>query len=171
MVNVAEGRGAVVTVGELGDELRLLAADLPRGKLAEALGYLESAQHRLIRVFAGSTQPAAWEILGLLEQLIQAVRDAQRLAANARTEMTAFAGTVGTGGGDGAAGGEWRPAPKTGRSTTPAGDPPMPTFVRRQVDAGLVAEAQRQGRKICPEKVVLIGRDGTGRLVWFGDRR
>jgi hypothetical protein len=43
----------------------------------------------------------------------------------------------------------------------------VPAFVRRQIDAGVVAEIRRAGHKISPERVVRTGRDQTDRAVWL----
>lgn len=101
----------MVSAGELGDELRRIAADLPLGKLAEAVVYLESAQQTLLRALNGSTQPEAREILGWLQQVVQAARETQQFTAVIQGRIEAFAGTVGRGG---------RPDSGGSRAATPA---------------------------------------------------
>ncbi|HEX7658383.1 MAG TPA: hypothetical protein VF444_02800 [Pseudonocardiaceae bacterium] len=63
----------MVSAGELGDEIRRVAHDLPLPWLAEAVAYLEEAQERLALALDGSYQ---WEAADLLAQMDQALRAA-----------------------------------------------------------------------------------------------
>jgi hypothetical protein len=159
----------VASLGELGDELRHIASDLPLCQFAEALGHLQSAHQRLAHTLKGSTRPEAPRILALLAQAIHQIQQAHQLGIAARTGLETWTDQIGTAGLPGG-GRPVTPGTGAGRSNPPAGEAPAPpAFVRRQVDAGLVTEVRRQGHKISPEKVVRIGRDRTGRPVWLED--
>jgi hypothetical protein len=94
----------VASVGELGDELRRIAAGLPCALLMGAVTLLESAQQQFTAVLCGSSQYEATELLGLLEQALQAVRQAQQMGHAAQAAVQAFADKTGTGSAEGTAG-------------------------------------------------------------------
>jgi hypothetical protein len=116
----------VASAGELGDELRRIAADLPLELLAGAVALLESAQQRLTAVLIGSSQYEAMELLGLIDQAVQAARDAQQLGTNAQAAIQTLADETGAGGTTGTAAGGLgagvRPG-GTGQSGRPGGTP------------------------------------------------
>jgi hypothetical protein len=91
----------VASAGELGDELRRIAADLPLGLVATAVTFIDQARIRLIQAFQGSNRPEAAELLGLLEQLAQTTAGAHQLASVMQSTIEVMAARIGSGDGEG----------------------------------------------------------------------
>ena len=99
-MTAVQAKGArVVSAGELGDEVRRVARDLPLGWLGEAVAHLEEAQQRLALALDGSYQWEAMDLLAQMDQALRAAQDAQLLGHAVQKRIEAFADAIGTGGG------------------------------------------------------------------------
>ena len=157
-MTAVQAKGArVVSAGELGDEVRRVARDLPLGWLGEAVAHLEEAQQRLALALDGSYQWEAMDLLAQMDQALRAAQDAQLLGHAVQKRIEAFADAIGTGGG-----GEgssptthpYPPGPPVGASR------PGPASDQTKIDSYRTATQAGKGKNIAVASYQIDGHSG-----------
>lgn len=149
-----------MSVNDLAAALRRVMALQPTAELQHAAMLLDEA-HTIIAALAdGSHAPdllsavAAWnEARSTIWTVQQACHQVQELLERYLVHLGAAGGHTGT----------------ALPTSPPRPFPPAPVqpAATRSPDPALIAEVQRHGHKITPERVVRIGRTREGRVVWL----
>ncbi|EID54579.1 hypothetical protein [Saccharomonospora xinjiangensis] len=145
-----------MSVSDLAAAIDRVLAALPPPTLREADGCLEEAANILGVIATGSTAP---ELVEAVEGFLRARKELDEV----QPLCAAISGILGqylTGIGAEAT---VTPPPAPVRPLSPA-PRPQPTS---KPDPALIAEVQRQGHKISPERVVRIARLPNERIVWL----
>ncbi|MDQ3405843.1 MAG: hypothetical protein M3548_21020 [Actinomycetota bacterium] len=142
----------------------MLAAEIRRAVAALPISLLAQAEVALVEVRAGLTEAARGSIAPELTDAAQTMTQALDAVARYQQTMAEVAqiferylaqlGVAGT-----------SPTPSTTAvpaTVSPPARPALSPFARE-----LVAQVQRRGDKISPEKMVRISKDTTGKLVWL----
>jgi hypothetical protein len=151
----------VASLGEIGGLLRAALAQLRPDELARYAEQLRAETIPLLNQLAAeSTRWEITEAAGLVATAPDELEQAAALYRRAIATIEAFMVERGMTGDVS--------VPEPPPTHTPPQAPAGPVDrAGRGIDPTLIAEAQRQGLKISPERVVRIGRDPSGRLVWL----
>lgn len=149
-----------MSVSQAATELRQALARLPFGLLIQAATRFDEARTILGAASQGTSRPEAGAALQALTQAISDVADLHGTASQAKELIEQYIARIAGGGQAGTAQATTPMTPWAPRPATRAGP-------RSDVDQELVATLVRQGTKITPEKVVRIGRDKAGKVVWL----
>jgi hypothetical protein len=174
----------LVSIGEIGDELRRAIALLPFSETQQAGDLLDQAMTTMAYVGEGSTSGQFENVLASFAHGRQKLGEAAQTLYTLRDTIEQFIENLGATGGGGRAGvvapaGGGSPATGGGgkgagstagtASGGGAGGSGAGSSGRsgRRVDPALVAEVQKSGHKISPGRVVRIGRDRCGQVAWL----
>jgi hypothetical protein len=151
----------VASLGEIGGLLRAALARLRPDELARYAEQLRAETIPLLNQLAAES--SRWEITeaaGLVATAPDELEQAAALYRRAIATIEAFMAERGMNADVS--------VPEPPPTHTPPQAPADPADrAGRGIDPTLIAEAQRQGLKISPERVVRIGHDPSGRLVWL----
>jgi hypothetical protein len=153
-----------VSIGEIGDALRQLINELPFEQVQHAIDLLGRATAGLAEITHGSQTDEPAIALAYFARAMERLVEGQQTLSAARSTIERFIANLGADGrADNAlAAPSSAPIPSVQHGT----DPPIP--IRWcPIDATLVTEVRRLGYKISPDRVVRIGRDRSGRVVWL----
>jgi hypothetical protein len=152
-----------VSVEKAAAELRQALACLPLDLLVQAATSFDEARTILAAVSQGTSRPEAGVAIQLLSQALDQVGETHGTASAARGLVEAYIAHIASG--NQAASVPAPTQPPAPRPVVPARPP------RSGVDKELVAEVQRRGDKISPDKVVRIEK--PDRIIWLeeGDER
>ena len=150
-----------MSVENLAGSIEQALASWPAPALSEALAGVEEARVVLVQIAEGSDAPELPEAIAGLGQATDEVVSIQQLRERLHDVLGAYLTNLGVT----AAPVVTHPVPL--KSTEPPRQRSSPP------DPALIAEAQRQGHKISPNRVVRIARARDDRVVWLekGDER
>lgn len=143
-----------MSIGEIGETLRRIILSLPFPALGLASSDLEQAEYTLAQCAAGSSSNELLEAVAQLNHGLQQVASAHQYCLLIRDLLQQYVVEIGAIGGE------------NGKGSPSRQDSPKPASSGR-TDSALIAQAQRQGHKISADKVLRIGRDRDGRVVWL----
>lgn len=152
-----------MSVENLAASIEQALASWPAPALSEAVAGVEEARAVLIQIAGGSDAPellAAVEGLGLAAGEVASI---QQLNERLHDVLGAYLAKLGV-----------AAAPVTSRQRWPSPiESPRPRSSAAGPDPALIAEVQRHGHKISPDRVVRIARARDDRVVWLekGDDR
>ncbi|MGX7824715.1 hypothetical protein ACTG9Q_06455 [Actinokineospora sp. 24-640] len=145
-----------MSIDAVAAQLRQAVACLPLTLLAQATTFFDEARATFAEASQGSSRTEPGEAIHGLSQTIAEVAELHKSTAQVKALIEQYLAHI--------AGGDQSTKPPAFRL------PPTTHSVPRTsqtTDRDLVAEVQRQGKKISPEKVVRIGKDRAGRVVWL----
>lgn len=157
-----------VSIQKIGDELRQIVGSLPFAGVRQAIDRLDEAMIAFADVGQGSVSGEFEQVLAHLHQGAQQVAEANQTLHTVKMLIERFIANIGATGGEVglASTSPTRPTAGVRRGERAGGED-------RHVDHALIGEVQRQGHKISADRVMRIGRDQRGKVLWIeqGDDR